>query len=123
MAKDTLTLMSRETFAGLTLHEKNAYLQQLSDEFAAAHNRETVVLNREALSRLRRYYSRRVWADLKLDEFSQGPLRVALRSLGDRIRMENVQADVTAALMQETTPRRVLRTAPPSMVIRLSFSS
>lgn len=112
MARDTLTLMPRETFAGLSLHEKNAYLQQLSDDFAATHDREPVVLDRDALSRLRRYYSRRVWADLKLDELGAGPLNRALRSLGDHIRQESVQADVTAALMQETTPRRVLRTAP-----------
>ena len=81
MKTSKLPLMPREQFAALSLHEKNAYLQKIADDFAQLHERETVVLDKDALSRLRRYYSRRVWADLKLDD-SIGPLNRALRSLG-----------------------------------------
>lgn len=107
-----LNLMPRDQFAALGLHEKNAYLQELADRFSAENNREPVVLDRDAMSRLRRYYSRRVWADLKLDEIGGGPLNRSLRSFGEAIRGGSINDDVAAALLQETTPRRVLRAAP-----------
>lgn len=111
MTTSKLKLMPREQFGALSLHEKNAYLQQLADDFAQLHERENVVLDKDALSRLRRYYSRRVWADLKLDD-GIGPLNRALRSLGENIRNSSIEADVTGALLSETTPKRVLRTPP-----------
>ncbi|WP_234886590.1 replication initiator protein A [Sinorhizobium saheli] len=108
----TLELMPRDQFAALSLHEKNSYLQDLANRFAAANNRESTTLDKDALSRLRRYYSRRVWADLKLDEMGGGAINRALRSLGEAIRTGAIKDDVAAALMQETTPKRVLRTPP-----------
>jgi plasmid replication initiation protein len=107
-----LDLLPREQFAELTLHQKNAYLQDLADRFAAANDREPIRLDRDALSRLRRYYSRRVWADLKLDEMGNGGINRSLRSLGEAIRNGSIRDDVAAALMQETAPKRVLRTPP-----------
>jgi plasmid replication initiation protein len=107
-----LTLLSREDFGALTLHEKNAYLQDLANKYAERHNREVGELDRDALARLRRYYSRRVWADLKLDELGGGPLNNRLRSLGEMIRSDSIGADIAGALMQESTPKRVLRPAP-----------
>ncbi|MQW85973.1 replication protein [Sinorhizobium saheli] len=104
--------MPRDQFAALSLHEKNSYLQDLANRFAAANNRESTTLDKDALSRLRRYYSRRVWADLKLDEMGGGAINRALRSLGEAIRTGAIKDDVAAALMQETTPKRVLRTPP-----------
>lgn len=112
--------MTRERFGALTLHEKNAYLQQLADEFSESHQRERIELDKDALSRLRRYYSRRVWADLKLDEIEAGPLNRALRSLGEGIRSASIEADVTGALLSETTPKRVLR-SPPQDDAQLMF--
>lgn len=107
-----LNLMPRDQFADLSLHQKNSYLQELANRFSAENDREPIVLDRDALSRLRRYYSRRVWADLKLDELAGGIMNRALRSLGEAIRSGSIHDDVAAALMQETTPKRVLRTAP-----------
>ncbi|PZP39359.1 MAG: replication protein [Pseudomonas fluorescens] len=112
MTTPKLNLMPREQFGTLTLHEKNAYLQTLADEFTQTHQRETIVLDKDALSRLRRYYSRRVWADLKLDD-AVGPLNRALRSLGENIRNSSIEADVTGALFNETARKRVLRAPPP----------
>lgn len=108
----TLRLMPRDAFAAFTLAEKNAYLQTLADEFAADNNREPAVLDKDALSRLRRYYSRRVWADLKLDAAPDNDMNKALRRLGDAIRMEGVQIDIAGAILAETKPKKVLRTAP-----------
>lgn len=112
MKRSKLTLMSREQFSGLSLHEKNAYLQDLAKNFAARHDREEQELDRDALSRLRRYYSRRVWADLKLDQLSDDPMSKALRSLGEAIRSQSLKEDVAAVLMQESKPKRILRPAP-----------
>lgn len=115
-----LDLMPRDQFAALTMHQKNAYLQELADRFTADNAREPIQLDRDALSRLRRYYSRRVWADLKLEELGGGGINRALRSLGEAIRSGAVNDDVAAALLQETTPKRVLR-APPQDDAQLMF--
>ena len=113
MKRSKFALMSREDFSALSLHEKNAYLNDLSKRYAATNDREAGELDREALSRLRRYYSRRVWADLKLDQTEKGPLSDALHRLGEAIRNDNIRQDVEAVLKQETTPKRILRSAPP----------
>lgn len=112
MKSDVLDLMPRDTFADLSLHEKNQYLQTLADDFAAEQGREARVLDKDALSRLRRYYSRRVWADLKLSELTDSPLDQVLKRLGETIRMTDMRVDVTAALVQELPKSRTLRAAP-----------
>ncbi|WFU07539.1 replication initiator protein A (plasmid) [Rhizobium sp. CB3171] len=115
-----LNLMTREAFGDLSLHQKNDYLQGLANQFAEVNDRESVTLDRDALARLRRYYSRRVWADLKLEEGGGGLLNRHLRSLGELIRNKSIEEDVAGALMQETAPRRVLRT-PPTDDAQLMF--
>ncbi|THV31096.1 replication protein [Rhizobium rosettiformans W3] len=108
--------MPREAFAALSLHEKNAYLQNLAKEYTETNGREYEELDREALSRLRRYYSRRVWADLKLDQLdaeTDNPVDRALRNLGEAIRNNSLTQDVEAVLKHESVPKRILRPAPP----------
>lgn len=61
-----LDLMPLDRFGALGLYEKNAYLQDLADTFCARTGRETLELSKDALSRLRRFYSRRSIADLKI---------------------------------------------------------
>jgi len=120
MKKVRLKIMPRSEFASLTLHEKNAYLQTLADQFADIFGREPAALDRDTLSRLRRYYSRRVWADLKLEGAPDTRLNRSLRALGEAIRNESLSEDIAGALMQETLPKRVLR-APPSDDAQLMF--
>lgn len=112
MKAPRFSMMTRADFSDLSLHEKNAYLQTLTDQYADQHERERTKLDKDALSRLRRYYSRRVWADLKLEKLGDSKTDMLLARLGEAIRNESIQADITAALMQETTPKRILRTAP-----------
>jgi len=113
MAKSPkLSLMARDAFAELPLHEKNAYLQEIAQRFAETQSREYVALDKEALSRLRRYYLRRVWADLRLNKAATGPLEQALESLASAIRLSAVEEDMKGALLQELPPKRVLRTPP-----------
>ena len=105
-------LKSRDAFGALKLAEKNAYLQQLAQDFAVANGRDYVELDGYALSRLRRYYSRRVWADLKLSAAADTEMNRVLAKLGATIRMGSVKEDIAAALLAETKPKRVLRAAP-----------
>jgi plasmid replication initiation protein len=115
-----LELMARDAFAGLALHAKNEYLQALADRFAAAEGREPLTLDKDALARLRRYYLRRVWADLKLPKENPSALDSALERLGESVRMQAVQADMAGALKNELPPKRVLR-APPENDAQLMF--
>lgn len=114
--------MTREAFAALPLHEKNDYLQGVAERYAAAHDREYEPLDKDALSRLRRYYLRRVWADLKLPKEGQGDaLQQALGRLGEAIRMADVQDDMAAAILQETRPRKGIMREPPADDAQLMF--
>lgn len=112
IATPRLDLMPRAAFAGLSLHEKNAYLQELAQTFCEKTNRPFEPLNKEALSRLRRYYSRRVFSDLKLEAAPGNSLNQALRRLGEAIRASDIQEDMTAALVADLPARRVMREPP-----------
>lgn len=90
MATKKLHLKTREAFAELSLHEKNAYLQEVADQIADARQDDRVELDKDALSRLRRYYSRRSMADLRLEEMG-GPLAARFKSLAEAIRSDEVQ--------------------------------
>ena len=112
MAGERLTFMPRAQFAELSLAEKNTYLQTLAEQFAAQNGRDYRPLDKDTLSRLRRYYARRVWADLKLASAPDDELNRALRRMAESIRDADVKADVAAVLMQELPAKGILRPAP-----------
>jgi len=121
MARKPLTLMSRSAFSALSLHEKNAYLQDVANKYADANERERTELNKDALSRLRRYYSRRVWSDLKINpNAASDDLQASIAALGEAIRMAAVKDDIGGALDNELPPKRILR-APPSGDSQMMF--
>jgi plasmid replication initiation protein len=110
-----LDLISREAFAAMSLHERNAYLQKLAADFSAKTERPLVDLNKDALARLRVFYMRRSFADLergKTDLAVADPeLAEVLRRLGEAIRHDERDADVAGVLKAEL-PGPVLREAP-----------
>lgn len=106
-----LDLMPLDAFGALGLHEKNAYLQELADTFCARTGRETLVLSKDALSRLRRFYSRRSLADLKVGPEPTDALDIALKALGDAVKLNERQPDIVGALVSEL-PAPVMRDAP-----------
>ena len=116
-----LALMPREQFANLSLHEKNDYLQTLAQNFAKQADRDYQPLDKDALSRLRRYFSRRVFADLQLEGKPDTGLEGALRRLGEAIRATDRNIDIEAALVQEL-PKRTLRAATPDDAQLMFFS-
>ena len=103
--------MSLEAFGVLGLHEKNAYLQDLADTFCTRTRRPTVELTKEALSRLRRFYSRRSLADLKVAPEPVTDLDIALKALGEAVKLNERQPDIVGALTVEL-PAPVLRAVP-----------
>ncbi len=116
-----LDLMPREQFAVLSLHAKNDYLQDLAQNFAKQTGREYQPLDKDALSRLRRYFSRRVFADLQLEGKPDTGLEGALRRLGEAIRASDRNIDIEAALVQEL-PKRTLRPATTDEAQLMFFS-
>lgn len=102
--------MALDAFGALALHEKNAYLQALADQFCASSGRESIELSKDALSRLRRFYSRRSLADLRIGPEPVTDLDIALKALGDAVKMAERQPDIMGALTSELPP--VLREAP-----------
>jgi plasmid replication initiation protein len=115
MAPLKLDLISRDVFAGLGLHERNAYLQTLADKFSEKTGRPHMALDKDALARLRRFYIRRSFADLERGKtnFSaiDPDLAEALRSFGETIKNDERRADVVGMLKSEL-PGPVLRPAP-----------
>lgn len=109
MARQKLIMKTREEFAALSLHEKNAYLQDVARQVAVARAEEPQPLDKDALARLRRYYARRSLADLRVTDLTN-PLEAALHRLAEVIRTEEIQR----ALVHEvpTGPRPIVRQAP-----------
>ena len=110
MSRHKLNLLSREGFAALSLHEKNAYLQKVCADVQQARGEEHKPLGKETLSRLRRFYSRRSFADLKRDEVEDPGLRDALGRYAEAIHL----GEVKKVIVHETpaTPKPLKRTAP-----------
>lgn len=119
MTSPRLDLMPREDFATLSLAEKNAYLVELVDRHCALTKREKVTLDKAALSRLRRFYSRRSLADLGVKVLPHNSLGDALRSLGDAIKNDERRRDMVGAIESEIFDP-VLR-APPMDDGQLAF--
>jgi plasmid replication initiation protein len=88
---ERMQLKTREQFAALSLHQKNDYLQTVAQQVAHIRDEPFQALDRDALSRLRRFYSRRSLADLRLETMEEGdPLRDSLMQLAEAIRSEEV---------------------------------
>jgi hypothetical protein len=91
--------------------EKNAYLQDLAKRFSESTGRPVVELNKDALARLRRFYARRSFADLRLEQMPTDPLNQALKRLGEAIKEDDRKKDIIGGLRAEL-PAPVLREAP-----------
>lgn len=116
-----LALKSREDFASLSLHEKNAYLQDVAREMSETRGQAFEPLTKDALSRLRRYYSRRSMADLRLEEMPDDGIRDALRNLASAIRAEEVGRVLQHELPASPPTARRLSREPPIDDAQLMF--
>jgi plasmid replication initiation protein len=109
MARQRLSLKTRDEFADLSLHEKNAYLHDIAVQVAQARGEELKPLDKESLARLRRFYARRSLADLKAPD-PNDPLGASLLRLAEAIRTEEIQKVVQHEV--STLPKPMVRAAP-----------
>lgn len=92
MTKVKLALKAPAEFSAMSLHEKNSYLQGLSNQVAIARGiQNPEPLDREALSRLRRFYMRRKPNELELEKIADPLLRSAMQSLADTIHLGEIK--------------------------------
>jgi plasmid replication initiation protein len=122
MARMKLDLKSRDAFAALALHDKNAYLQEVAERIAKARGDAFIPLTKDALSRLRRFYMRRSFADLKQDDIADERVRHALGGLAEAIRAGEVQKVLEHELPAKTDPEpRKITRIPPDDDTQLMF--
>lgn len=107
-ASRSLKLMQREAFSALSLHEKNSYLQGITQQLMETRGEEFIPLSKDALSRLRRFYSRRSIADLRLDNIEDPDLRERMHILGENI----YGKEIAKVLESEIPPSRINREPP-----------
>src|SRR5690349_19867553 len=91
MSKTATPLMSPPDFSTLTLAEKNQYLQQVAQLVAEARNASAIPLDKDALSRLRRFYTRRRASDLQLESVKDPDMRAALQSMANTMHLGEVR--------------------------------
>jgi plasmid replication initiation protein len=106
--KTPLQFKPRDEFAAMTLREKNEYLQDAARRLMEERSEEFIPLSKDALSRLRRFYSRRSVADLRLEDIDEPELRERLRVLGEHIRGK----EIGKVLDSEIPPSRNNREPP-----------
>lgn len=80
-----IQFLPRADFAALSLYQKNDYLQDVNRRYAEGRGLEYLPLTKDALKRLRRFYSRRSLADLQLDQMDDVEMRDVLIRLGEGI--------------------------------------
>lgn len=102
-------LLATNAFGGLSLKEKNDYLQEVSKRLAEVHGQPAPEpLDKDSLARLRRFYMRRRLSDLALDTVRDGAMRRALQAMGDAVHL----GEVRKAIAHETRSYDTYREAP-----------
>ncbi len=104
--------LPRSAFSALSLHGKNTYLQELADTYLSAKGQDPYILSKEALSRLRRFYSRRSFADLKLEGIKDPALARSLYGLAGAVHKGTIEKFIES----EIPPRaNTALTRPPPL--------
>jgi len=103
-----LELLSRDAFGALSLREKNEFLQAATRQLMEQRGESFIPLSKDALSRMRRFYSRRSVADLRLAKIEDPELRETMRLLGEQIHGK----EIAKVLDSEIPPGRNNREPP-----------
>lgn len=99
-------LMAREQFADLSLKDKNVYLQSIAKIVAGT---DIEPLDKDALSRLRRFYLRRKASELALNTVKDGAMRMVLKQMANTLHL----GEVRKVIAHEARPTTTFREAPP----------
>ncbi len=104
--------LTRSAFSALSLHEKNNYLEHLANSYTREKGYSDLSLTKDALSRLRRFYSRRSIADLKIEDTPNKTLKSALLGLADAIRKESFEQAMEAEIPPSHSSGAINRIPP-----------
>ncbi len=113
MADRKIPLKSRQEFADLSLHEKNSYLQHVGHRLQEITGEPVEPLDKDALSRLRRYYSRRSLVEMKLEEVKSDGLRASLSRMADAIRAEEIRRIMIHEIVKSPSSPLPMYREPP----------
>lgn len=114
MGRIKLDLISPNLFSDKSLHEKNDYLQAVALMVAQARGVEAPApLDKESLSRLRRFYVRRRANELELEKTRDPELRNAIKQLADSIHLGEVSKLIAHEAHAPFNIDKTLRDAPP----------
>lgn len=107
-----LDLIPREAFSALSLTEKNTYLQGVATTIAQAHGETgNTALDKDSLSRLRRFYMRRRANELELEKVSDPIIRKTLTRYSEAIHLGEVKLAIAHAT--PSAPKPTFRAPPP----------
>jgi plasmid replication initiation protein len=112
MKTPAIKYMSRKDFADLSLYQKNDYLQDVTKQLLEARGDPYLPLTRDALSRLRRFYSRRSFADLRLDQMEDDAMRDVLARLGENIVGKELSKLIDSEIPPSAHESRIKRPPP-----------
>lgn len=109
-----LTLKPQAEFSELTLDQKNKYLQEVAARIAHIDDDgEAPPLSKEALMRLRRFYTRRRLSDLALETTPDPLLRFTLKRMADALHLGEVKKLIQHEIPStHQEPSATLREAP-----------
>lgn len=106
------TLLNKAEFAALSLHEKNQYLQDVARQYFDARGLDYKPLSKQALSRLRRYYSRRSVADLQLERMEDEGMRRALERMVSVVSVGHFEKHLESEIPPSETGQNTMRPPP-----------
>jgi plasmid replication initiation protein len=112
MKPPKIKFISREDFAQLSLHDKNEYLQRVTKDHMEAKGDDYIPLTKDALSRLRRFYSRRSMADLRLEKVTDKHMRYSLIRMSEAIHGEKMGKLLESEIPPRASAKRTNRTPP-----------
>lgn len=104
--KGKTVLMAREKFAELSLKDKNTYLQNLARLIAG---QDVAPLDKDALSRLRRFYLRRKASELALNTVQDPLLRKVLKDMASTMHL----GEIRKVIAHEAKTLGTFREPPP----------
>ena len=112
MGFQKIELLPRSVFKALSQVEQDDYLQSLARAQQSGDNRSAVPLSPEALGRLRRFYRRRTFADLKREVISDTGLAGRLAKLTDAVNGTTLRKMVALEIASNEPKRRINRLPP-----------
>lgn len=113
-------LLPRSAFKALSRVEQDTYLQTLAREEGQGSAQSSALLPDAALDRLRRFYRRRTFADLKREVMADTGLAKRLAGLSDAVNGATLRKMIASEIVP-VEPKRPLKRLPPADDAQIEF--